>query len=855
MLPDNSKPENALDVTMTDNDAQWDEDRGGPRSSRNWISFPKGGDFYNYTKDALDWTEPGARDPGRMLVPSIQVEALFRRAPVNNPIPLNIKKFLTHCLDVEGFLKDALQLLIDNGLLTEEDADGEEQPRSYKSFDELVRISDRLVLEMIDNPALEVKADSWEWLEGHTPNAATLNIDWLAALSIATLTEKTKDLTLYIDLALMMGERSTEAVRIKPDAIFWTMAGGSHAGGLLTANVAQYFYSTASGAVMTPAFLLNRVCDFLVETQWPRPYLYFFDKLENFSYDLPRRTNWQTATRQQWCVIVQDKLPTAIRLDLPTHFNLFEDFLDEPPKLVEQVQSVGDLVLTGESAQKLPFRTISDIEDKLTKDFQGLIKSERDAGHGSSEIVHKVKERLKAAQQERRSDGAEDGEVFGVKRGQLARAYATPQFTKLEAEFTPLLQGDRGGLPMSNDAKLVMIKKLLTSGTVLPHTVIFATKGMKISVYLAAGSDFMALIHGERHLIDLYFGASLSYDEDLGCVPEALKTYRLNAGETEKVREFRWVELDFLNNVFLEIRGKSAGTHFRKYKTGNLYHDCDMIRHVIDLFGKLFESIGYPRTVPEEEGMSFRTFMGHILQIVVFAMALTLEEQKGALMMVDRFVIRGYTAAQEAGKRLVYGASPAESTFRAWLSKEETVIIELKELRGTMGQTATFRRHMGLIVGSTPQAATLQGFVADGAGPSGSSTGVSGNGQQGNSSSRTSRGKAKNNKGANKGASKGGRGKQSSAVTPSSQGAGQGPKGAMMSTPAECEAMGLYLFNNFDFSIGERAPTLTSHTWEGLSHRGGNACGEGRVATLGPMPMMAIAPRLPLQHAPPWRSC
>ena len=119
---------------MTDNDAQWDEDRGGPRSSRNWISFPKGGDFYSCTKNALDWTEPGARDPGRVLVPSVQVEALFRRAPVNNPIPLNTKKFLTHCLDVEGFLKDALQLLIDNGLLTEEDGDGEEQRRLYNSM-------------------------------------------------------------------------------------------------------------------------------------------------------------------------------------------------------------------------------------------------------------------------------------------------------------------------------------------------------------------------------------------------------------------------------------------------------------------------------------------------------------------------------------------------------------------------------------------------------------------------------------------------------------------------------------------------------------------------------------------------
>ena len=47
-----------------------------------------------------------------------------------------------------------------------------------------------------------------------------------------------------------------------------------------------------------------------------------------------------------------------------------------------------------------------------------------------------------------------------------------------------------------------MIGTCLTAKTVMPHTVLFATKGTRIAVYIGqTGTDFLALLHSKRHLM------------------------------------------------------------------------------------------------------------------------------------------------------------------------------------------------------------------------------------------------------------------------------------------------------------------------------------------------------------------
>ena len=119
-----------------DHEMEFDEDRGGQRTPKNLVSFPKEGQFHKATRHALPWQDCGGHDQGRMVIPSAYVEGLFRQAPVPDPKSLHTEQFMVKCLGVKEYLSDALQELLNEGLLTDvpslttNDAgedDGEEQ--------------------------------------------------------------------------------------------------------------------------------------------------------------------------------------------------------------------------------------------------------------------------------------------------------------------------------------------------------------------------------------------------------------------------------------------------------------------------------------------------------------------------------------------------------------------------------------------------------------------------------------------------------------------------------------------------------------------------------------------------------
>ena len=152
---------------MPTQDIAWDEDRGGPRDPLNLISFPDGGQFHQSTKNILEWKPCGPHDQGRVVLPSVHVERLFRKAPVNDPKKLNPLKVMTRCLDIQGYMADALDLLVDEGLLKEIDEGGDEQDTVFETIDDLTEKADKLVRELIDHATLAVDDSSFEWLEGH----------------------------------------------------------------------------------------------------------------------------------------------------------------------------------------------------------------------------------------------------------------------------------------------------------------------------------------------------------------------------------------------------------------------------------------------------------------------------------------------------------------------------------------------------------------------------------------------------------------------------------------------------------------------------------------------------------------
>ena len=85
---------------MTSHEAEWDEDRGGPRNPENLISFPKDGMVHQSTVNVIPWADCGAHAPNRVATPSRFVEKLFKMAPVKEPVSLNGLKLMTRCLNV-----------------------------------------------------------------------------------------------------------------------------------------------------------------------------------------------------------------------------------------------------------------------------------------------------------------------------------------------------------------------------------------------------------------------------------------------------------------------------------------------------------------------------------------------------------------------------------------------------------------------------------------------------------------------------------------------------------------------------------------------------------------------------------
>ena len=147
---------------MPPHDLEFDEDRGGARNSANLLSLPKDGAFFKATAQALPWAPAGAHAQDRMVVASVFVEALFALAPVPDPEQLKPEKIMVKCLDVQSYLAPALQLLIDEGLLEQDDEDGNTVPRVFSDPTDLQARADELVGQMQDHQELEVHAAGFE---------------------------------------------------------------------------------------------------------------------------------------------------------------------------------------------------------------------------------------------------------------------------------------------------------------------------------------------------------------------------------------------------------------------------------------------------------------------------------------------------------------------------------------------------------------------------------------------------------------------------------------------------------------------------------------------------------------------
>lgn len=702
----------------TTHDAWWTENRpGGKADPRNLMSFPVDGKAYKSTRKVWPWELSGDEDPNRANVPSACIERWFRDAKVKNSAGMHETddRFLVKCLGIDEYLGAALDLLIEEGIFEDEDEHGDMQIYEYTKLDELNEEAYKIVLRMPDAPEFLVDENSWEWLQNFDDTPAEQGHKWLNGVKLGELTTVTHTLELYVDLMLMVGPRSTKEVRIQTDSTFYTMVSAG-SGGQLIAGIKKYYYPGDSGAVpMEAGYLAKQLPRFLYATRYPWPYRVERTRWEDYARDAIWRAHWQTATRQEWTVFVQDKIHFALDHRLPTLSQIYHDYKGDAAQLVESVQRLGDAVLKGETA-KYPLRHIEEMENSLALDFGEMVEGMYNDGE-TTEVIHtKVMDMLKVAQPKAKEAEASEDHVRGPKPGQVAKALADKDYARVEGPGLITLKDPAATVK----EKLAVIRNAFEAGTVLPKAVLFATKGKRMAVYVGQdGADYLALLHDVRRLLAQFFGQTLAYDEEEGMVPQDLETFMLDEIELEHLLNLQWAKMDPFNNCVLKLRGAQGNAHFPKYKTAAVYHDADTIDHVTTAHGNLFSGIGYPDKVKEEEGWSYTQFMAQIKRLQRHGTSLPADEQARCWATIDSFVERAYTAAAKHFDYTVYGACPSGKCLRAWVTAEEPLVIEMRKMMAQLKEVLTFKRNMGGLFTTQTVAATLPNHSLAGSSSSG----------------------------------------------------------------------------------------------------------------------------------------
>ena len=253
---------------------EWTETRTNIQDPMNPLAIPMESPLYKSTYKVIPYEDaPAPYPPGTFKAcPSIYVEAIFRKAPVEKPEDLKPVKFLIKCLTT-SFMEKGLDLLGDEGLFTRKDEAGNEATHVYGDRDELQEYSDALVQQLKDDPAMIVTVAVWEWLADFQNRAADSSIAWFSEINLHDLTHNSNDLSLYVDLAFLCGPRSTEAIRVEPGSQFHTVVRDDGGGGmLLSAIKAKYYRGASMGETLNSNFLRGQVTKFLLEARWPPPY-------------------------------------------------------------------------------------------------------------------------------------------------------------------------------------------------------------------------------------------------------------------------------------------------------------------------------------------------------------------------------------------------------------------------------------------------------------------------------------------------------------------------------------------------------------------------------------------------------
>lgn len=692
---------------MASFDVDYDQDLGNPATGECPLNFAKDENFYVATENALPWRVPADGDDNRAIVAITWIEALVRKAPVEDPMKLRDIPLVSSCLHVD-FLRGALECLADLGLLEADDGDVS-SVRDFHSLDELQRAADAIMAANPDETRFQVDDTTWDDLDAVDAGDAW---DWLEGVSLEQLTAMEGNLHVYSEVSLALGPRSLDATRQLPTSQFHVMVGGAGGGRLLHTLQSYYLEDSSGGGAVVPQFLAHKLDSFWVETRWPFPFDIQSSKMIDHAYDVQPRSKWQRANRITWGQLVRPKIVEALKLLSPLD-DVMHEIRDNPTSLTRDIQTLGDAVLTGETSQKLVFWKLEQVNAHLNEHYAGLIEEEMRAGKGTSAIVGKLTSLMQMAREEKTKESSEPwgGDSEGTdntaapKRGQLRRALAEASYVALELKYLPILQA----VGQPNKDVQDLLSAAFAARSVLPKAVLLATPGTRQVVYTQL-TDFLDLLKDERGAMRLYLGQCIAFDDDADEVPATLITFELDETQFSFLRSFAWESLDLLNGVILPLRAEDVGTTFKPHNTAELYHHGEMIDLVGETVGKLFQGLGYPRRVNKEEGLSFEDFIRKLKRMYNSTLGMATQQANAIFAMIDSYAQEAFKAAAANAKRTIFGANPADRHLGAWLLASEVVLIKIDESLKELTGIKTMKKRLPGLFGDTEEARSLPGL-------------------------------------------------------------------------------------------------------------------------------------------------
>ena len=685
-------------------DLEYLENRpGGVPNHENLMSIAKTEVLYLSTQASHEWRPAPNGEAARAVIPAVELEELIEDAAVDDDwdtwTVANGYGLLTTCVHV-----DALGRIFDfagnNSVIT----DSAGNPVTFASKDEAMEAFQLMFVNHAGDPALQLDANDWDDLEPLVNAAALAAYGWIENLSVADLVKTSRTLATYVDFARIAGPRGLDAQRLAAGGQlrFACATTPVSNGGQLGAAIESYL-GTPQPAGTGMVFLGKELPKVLEATQWEYPFEGSLPSSSDYALELPARSAWSTAGPLESPPLVLHRVVKALGVFdvLPV---LLHSVMRRPAEVNTQLAMVGPAVL-GKNANYI--KQLPELEAALLEDYESVIKQGQAAGDSTQDLLKRIVPLAKKTAREDEAGGSgaagSEGEISGPKRGPIRRALGKDAFVKLDREFKPIL--DEPGQPRLKTN--YMFSKIFASDSIPPKAVLLATSQTRLHLYTDE-STFLPKLADLRRFRRHYLAQCVAYDDARQKVPATLETMELDEETDRLFCAGKWPELDVLNQLVLRFVTRQYGATFDLHDATPLYHRPELIALVTEHMGKLFKGVGYPKTVPAAEGISYEDFMAKIKEISRVTMAMTEQECVVMFEKLDDIMTRALGAAALNLQTLLYGASPDTARVGAWLPAGEAVLREVNEMLDALEDLATFRNR--LPIGGKVKARALHGL-------------------------------------------------------------------------------------------------------------------------------------------------